>query len=200
MNKPFFISLDGPKGTGKSSIIQRVSDQLKSYFQVSTLIEKELDPFRDDTKAILTEHKATLTKAVEGELLNLLVKGRSYIGDHYVKLATSDIILIDRWYPSDAVFRKFHTYDECLKMNVDMGVLVPDLIVATTCDPVISLRRAEKRPDGLRSLVVNNLEDQIQTTKKFEKVAETQDWFVLRTEPTLDEVVNTLIQKIKLSI
>lgn len=48
--------------------------------------------------------------------------------------------------------------------------LKPDLVVATICAPRISLNRAKSRSDGLRSLVIDTLKDQIQTTEKFEKV------------------------------
>lgn len=200
MKTPFFISFDGPKGTGKSSIIQEIYKQLQHKLQVQMFVEKELDPYREEVKALLQNDKMNLTKEVEAELLKLLVKGRQFIGNRYIKNATTDIVLIDRWYPSDAVFRKFHHYDECLKMNEEMNVIVPHLIVATTCDPKISLERAMKRPDGLRSLVVKDLNDQIQTTERFEQIAKTQDWFVLHTEPPLHEVVQTLMDEINSQI
>ncbi|MBM7620066.1 thymidylate kinase [Bacillus tianshenii] len=196
MKKPLFISFDGPKGTGKSSLINGVTDKLGKEFSIEVLVEKELDPFREKSKELLRLNKNSMNKKVEANLLELLARGRQEIGNKYVKESCADIILIDRWFPSDAVFRIFHNFEECLLINLENNVIQPDIIVATVCNPEVSLNRAITRADGLRSLVISNIQDQIESTKRFEKAARRQDWFILNTEEELSVLIERIVDKI----
>ena len=200
MNRPLFISFDGPKGTGKSSLIQAIEERLPDEYSIEIFVEKEIDPFREQSKQLLKTYKNQMNREVEAKLLQLFAKGRHQIGRKYVLTSHSDIILIDRWFPSDAVFRIFHSFEECLVKNMENDVLQPDIVIATVCNPEVSLNRAISRPDGLRSLVIDNLQDQMESTKRFEQVALEQGWFILNTEDELSVLVETIIDKIKSTI
>ncbi|WML50507.1 hypothetical protein RCG23_03360 [Neobacillus sp. PS3-34] len=186
-----------PKGTGKSSIIRAVYENLKEYYSVKILVEKELDLYRNESKQLLTDHKESLNKDVEVKLLHLLAKGRYEIGKKYIQNSNFDIILMDRWYPSDGVFRLFHSFEECLKINLEHHVIQPDIVIATVCDPEISFQRALTRSDGLRSLVIDNFQDHVESTNRFHQVALDQNWFVLNTEKSINFVTELVIEKLK---
>lgn len=194
---PLFVTVDGPKGTGKSSLIHEVFNNLKDYYSIELMVEKELDPYRWESKKLLVDYKENMNKEVEMKLLHLLAKGRYAIGEKYIQNSKADLILMDRWYPSDGVFRLFHSYKECLEINLKHHVLHPDLIIATVCDPKISLERALSRSDGLRSLVIQNSKDHWDSTKRFQEAALEENWFVLNTEEALENVTNVVVEKLK---
>ncbi|MEG2914710.1 MAG: thymidylate kinase, partial [Pseudomonas sp.] len=50
MNLPLFVSLDGPKGTGKTTLLEAVTKVLRADAKtVIRLCEKKSDPFRRET-------------------------------------------------------------------------------------------------------------------------------------------------------
>ncbi|MFD2442600.1 hypothetical protein ACFSO7_01120 [Bacillus sp. CGMCC 1.16607] len=192
MKKPFFISFDGPKGVGKSTLLEGVYQHLSKEYTVTKLIEKELDPFRDQVKDILLG-KNELNLQLELEVIDLLAKGRAWITQEYIQKANTDFILIDRWYPSDAAFRKLHSFDTCLEINLNYGVAVPNLIIATTCNPEVSMHRATSREDGLRSIVIHDMKDHIESTTRFEIALNKHNWYLTPTDKSKEEVVENVI-------
>ena len=56
MNRPLFISLDGPKGTGKTTLLEAVTAVLRAdNKKVIRLCEKKSDPFRGETMALVNQ-------------------------------------------------------------------------------------------------------------------------------------------------
>jgi thymidylate kinase len=54
MNRPLFVSLDGPKGTGKTTLLEAVTQVLRAGNQkVIRLCEIKSDPFRGETMALV---------------------------------------------------------------------------------------------------------------------------------------------------
>ena len=54
MNRPLFIALDGPKGTGKTTLLEAVTKVLRSDNKtVIRLCEKKSDPYRGETMALV---------------------------------------------------------------------------------------------------------------------------------------------------
>jgi thymidylate kinase len=56
MNRPLFISLDGPKGTGKTTLLEAVTAVLRAdNKKVIRLCERKSDPYRGATMALVNE-------------------------------------------------------------------------------------------------------------------------------------------------
>ena len=56
MNRPLFVSLDGPKGTGKTTLLEAVTQVLRAGNQkVIRLCERKSDPYRRETMALDNE-------------------------------------------------------------------------------------------------------------------------------------------------
>ena len=106
------------------------------------------------------------------------------------------IILIDRWYPSDAAFRRLVPFAEILRLNLDRGVRVPDLHVGVVTAPEISWARAAGRGRGLGSTVIHRLEEQVACTEAFERVVGEQGWVLCRNEGAVEEAVMGVIWEI----
>ena len=54
MNRPLFVSLDGPKGTGKTTLLEAVTQALRAdNKKVIRLCERKSDPYRAETMALV---------------------------------------------------------------------------------------------------------------------------------------------------
>jgi thymidylate kinase len=149
IKRPVFVSINGQKGTGKTTLIHGVMQIMPSSLTVMALSEKDVDPYRNKTEELLRTHRAHTTHAVEQEIVHLLAAGRAAISKGYPAERRCDVVLIDRWYPSDAYFRRCVPFSDVLATNIAEGVAKPDLILAAVCDPHESWRRATTRPRGL---------------------------------------------------
>lgn len=77
------------------------------------------------------------------------------------KQPPDSIILMDRWYPSEAAFRRMVPFAEILQLNIERNVRTPDLHVGVVTAPDISWARAAARPRGLSNTVIHKLEDHV---------------------------------------
>ena len=126
-----------------------------------------------------------------------LADSRSWISRHVLTTQPADsIILIDRWYPSDAAFRRIVPFAEILQLNMDRGVRVPDLHVGVVTDPEVSWARAAARSRGLGSTVLHNLEEHVACTRAFEQAIADHGWALCRNEGTIEDATMQVVSGI----
>lgn len=198
MNRPLFVSLDGPKGTGKTTLLEAVTKALRAANQkVIRLCEKNNDPHRGETMAIVNALARHPSRDLEWAVCERLADSRAWISRHVLtKQPPGSIILIDRWYPSDAAFRRTIPFAETLQLNLDRDVHVPDLHVGVVTDPAISWARAAARRRGLSSTVIHRLEEHIASTEAFERAVADQGWVLCRNEGTVEEATMQVVSQI----
>ncbi|MNL59447.1 hypothetical protein D3C87_1831820 [compost metagenome] len=112
------------------------------------------------------------------------------------KQPPDSIILIDRWYPSDAAFRRIVPFAEILQLNIDRNVQVPDLHVGVVTAPDISWARAAARSRGLSSTVIHKLEEHVACTNAFERAVADHGWVLCRNEGTIEEAMKQVVSEI----
>lgn len=200
-NSPYFVTFDGSKGVGKSSILNETYKLLSNHFEVIKLCEKELDPYRINTLKLLNKFKETPDKDLELSICKNLALGREYITKNYIFTGgKSNIVLIDRWYPSDAAFRKIIPFREILNLNKGLGVKEADLVIAVTCEIKESWRRANTRERGLDSHVIDSFENHIQSNNSFIAEAEINRWHICNNDgelsKTVESVMNIILKNI----
>ncbi len=189
MKGQFFLSFDGPKATGKTTVLESVAEVLRVRGQqpVVSLCEKEVDPYRHEILDLIKELVVRPGSTLERRICERLADGRAWISANVLNQQPVDaIILIDRWYPSDAAFRKITPFSEILKLNIDRKVRVPDLHVGVLASPDISWSRAECRPRGLSSVVIRNFQEHVDCSAAFERAIVQQGWFVCRNEGSVE--------------
>lgn len=198
MNRPLFISLDGPKGTGKTTLLEAVTKALRADNQkVIRLCEKKSDPFRGETMALVNQLVRNPSRELELQVCSRLADSRAWITEHVLPKQPADsIVLIDRWYPSDAAFRRIVPFAEILQLNRERNVRVPDLHVGVVTDPEVSWTRAAVRSRGLGSTVMFRLEEQIAATRAFERAVAEQGWELCRNEGTVEEATRLVVAQI----
>ncbi|WP_426132642.1 dTMP kinase [Pseudomonas sp. PWP3-1b2] len=198
MNRPLFISLDGPKGTGKTTLLEAVTTALRAdNKKVIRLCEKKSDPYRSETMALVNTLVKNPSRDLEWQVCERLADSRHWISRHVLTKQPADsIILIDRWYPSDAAFRRTVPFAEILQLNRDRNVQVPDLHVGVVTDPEISWARAAQRQRGLGSTVIHRLEEHVACTQAFERAAAQHGWVLCRNEGTLEEATMQVVSAI----
>ena len=198
MNRPLFISLDGPKGTGKTTLLEAVTSVLRAdNKKVIRLCEKKSDPHRGETMSLVNKLVRNPTRELELEVCERLADSRTWISQHVLtKQPPDSIILIDRWYPSDAAFRRLVPFAEILQLNIERNVRVPDLHIGVVTAPDISWARAAARQRGLNSTVLHRLEEHAACTQAFEQAIADYGWVLCRNEGTIEAATMQVISDI----
>ncbi|EKT4479407.1 thymidylate kinase [Pseudomonas alloputida] len=199
MNRPLFISFDGPKGTGKTTLLEAVTQALRlDGNKVIRLCERKNDPHRGETMALVNQLSRSPCQDLEFKVCERFAESRAWISRHVLPRQPADsIILIDRWYPSDAAFRRTVPFDKILRLNLERNVQVPDLHVGVVTTPETSWARAAARTRGLGSTVIHNLDEQVACTEAFERAVAEQGWVLCRNEGTVDEATRQVVREIQ---
>jgi thymidylate kinase len=198
MNRPLFVSLDGPKGTGKTTLLEGVTTALRAEDKkVVRLCERKSDPFRGETMTLVNRLARDPDPALEWAVCERFADSRRWISEHVLpEQPPGSIILIDRWYPSDAAFRRTIPFAQILRLNIERQVQVPDLHVGVVTAPDISWARAGARTRGLRSTVLLSLHEQAASTEAFEHAVAEQGWVLCRNEGTINEAAMQVVAEI----
>ncbi|ROL69823.1 thymidylate kinase [Pseudomonas chlororaphis] len=198
MNRPLFVSLDGPKGAGKTTLLEAITTVLRAdHKKVIRLCEKKSDPFRGETMSLVNTLVRNPSRDLEWAVCERFAESRAWISQQVLpKQPPGSIILIDRWYPSDAAFRRIIPFAEILQLNMDRNVQVPDLHVGVVTDPDISWARAAARGRGLSSTVMHRLEEHIACTQSFEQAIADHDWVLCRNEGTIEAATMQVVSEI----
>ena len=198
MTRALFVSLDGPKGTGKTTILEAVTKVLRADGKrVIRLCEKNNDPYRRETMALVNQLARHPDRDLESRVCERLADSRAWISRQVLpEQPPGSIILIDRWYPSDAAFRRLVPFSEILRLNMERNVQVPDLHVGVVTDPVISWGRAAARSRGLNSTVIHKFDEHVACTHAFERAAAEQGWVLCRNEATVEVAAMQVVSQI----
>ncbi|KII33805.1 MULTISPECIES: dTMP kinase [Pseudomonas] len=198
MNRPLFVSLDGPKGTGKTTLLEAVTQVLRAGNQkVIRLCERKSDPFRGETMALVNTLARNPCRDLEWAVCQRLADSRRWISQNVLtKQPLDSIILIDRWYPSDAAFRQTIPFAEILQLNMERGVQVPDLHVGVVTDPDISWARAANRSRGLGGTVIQKHAEHVACTEMFEQAVKDHGWMLCRNEGTVEEATMLVVSRV----
>jgi thymidylate kinase len=190
--------MDGPKGTGKTTLLEAVTKALRAdNKKVIRLCERKNDPYRSETMVLVNQLARTPSRELEWEVCKRFADSRAWISRHVLtQQPTDSIVLIDRWYPSDAAFRRGVPLTDILQLNSDRNVQVPDLHVGVVTDPDISWARAAARRRGLSSTVIHRLEEHIACTQAFERAVADHGWVLCRNEGTIDGATQQVISEI----
>ena len=198
MTRALFISMDGPKGTGKTTLLEAVTTALRAdNIKVVRLCERKSDPCRAQTMALVNTFARDPSRDLELEVCERFADSRSWITQNVLAAQPPDsIILMDRWYPSDAGFRRLIPFADILELNIHRQVQVPDLHVGVVTAAQISWARAAARRRGLSSTVMSKLEEQVACTEAFERAAVEQGWVMCRNEGTIEQAVRRVVLQI----
>jgi len=198
MSRQLFVSLDGPKGTGKTTLLESITQVLRAdNRKVIRLSEQKSDPFRAETMALVNRLARNPSVDLERDICERFAVSRAWISQNVLtKQPGNCIILMDRWYPSDAAFRRMVPFAEILQQNIELNVRVPDLHVGVITAPEISWERAAARSRGLGSTVIHRLEEHVACTRAFEQEMTNHGWFLCRNEGTVEEATMQVIAEI----
>jgi thymidylate kinase len=198
MSRQLFVSLDGPKGAGKTTLLEAITKALRAdNKKVVRLCERKSDPYRGETMALVNQLARNPTLDLELEVCERFADSRAWISQHVLtKQPPDSIILMDRWYPSDAAFRRMVPFADILQLNIERNVRAPDLHVGVVTAPEISWARAAARPRGLSSTVIYKLEEHVACTKAFEREIANHGWVLCRNEGMIEDATMQVISEI----
>lgn len=187
MNQTLFVAVDGPKGVGKTTLLEAVAQALRAEgHTVVRLSERNHDPHRAATMALVNALARTPCAELEWQVCERLADSRAWISQQVLpKQPPGSLILMDRWYASDAAFRHKVPFADILRLNLARGVRVPDLQIGLTTAPQLSWARAAARRQGLRSTVVQGFDAHAACTAAFERAMAEHEGWLCRNEGTL---------------
>lgn len=178
------VTFDGPKGVGKSTMLERVRERLAADgLDVAVLVEKEvMSAVKKELGPLYERMRAAPSATIDQAIADTLLAGRVEITSQVKSTPIANTVLLDRWYPSDTVFRRYLSVDALVSANIAAGVLVPDLIVAVLCAPHISWDRAHQRERSLDSKVIYDFEAHAWSTKNFKEAALKFGWMPIESD------------------
>ncbi|WP_349975496.1 dTMP kinase [Pseudomonas sp. WHRI 8519] len=198
MSRSLFVSMDGPKGTGKTTLLESVTQALRADgLKVIRICERKSDPYRAETMALVNQFVRNPSPDLELAICERFAQSRAWISRHVLARQPPDsIILIDRWYPSDAAFRRLIPFPGILRLNTACDVRIPDLHVGVVTAPAISWARATARTRGLSSTVMHRFEEHVACTQAFERAVADNGWLMCRNEGTIEDATLQVVSAI----
>lgn len=146
MNRGLFVTVDGPGGAGKTTVVGLIADILTAD---GMLVHNTTQPSRTD----LGNHIRNSTHTYQGMALACLVAGDRHhqlVTEIIPALANGAVILCDRYLPSSLVLQRLDGLSASTIWQLNTGVLVPDTAVLLTGDPEIIEQRLRARGTNSR--------------------------------------------------
>ena len=195
-----FATFDGPKAVGKSTLISVVQRNLYDQgFNSLLMVEKDLLPEKIKKKILILygEYRLNPCMKTDAEIADCLLQARIHISKNILHSVQCDVVLMDRWYPSDAVFRRHIDAEKTIDDNIVAGVRVPDVIFSVICDSEVSWKRAHQRSRSLDSKVVYDFASHQEASIRFESIAARRNWNLLRSDVlSPDELACKVVEKL----
>lgn len=140
-NGGLFVSVDGPSGAGKTTIVRHLAQMLVAQ---SKCVHITAEPSSGPIGTLASE----LTETVTGHALACLYAADRY---HHVEteikplLKTGHIVISDRYAASGLVIQRFDGVDPGYLWQINDEVAHPDLAVILDADPDVIAERLEAR-------------------------------------------------------
>lgn len=141
LKKGLFITFDGPNGVGKTTLLESVSDDLKSK-KIDVLLTKE------PTNSELGKFLKNYYEAYRGHSLACVAAADRYY--HIEKIITPalndrKIVLCDRYVDSSLVLQRIDNVDMDFIWAINKNVIIPALSIIITASPQTLINRLKLR-------------------------------------------------------
>jgi dTMP kinase len=172
----FFITIEGPEGAGKTSVMEDVFEQLKieGYDLIST---REPGGIRisERIREVILDNELTEMDGRTEALLYAAARRQHLVEKIEPALARGKIVLCDRFVDASLAYQGFARglgIDEVLSINeFAIGKLMPDLTLYFDLDPEIGLKRITKNDNReLNRLDVESLSFHQEVRKGYQEV------------------------------
>jgi dTMP kinase len=176
INTGFFITIEGPEGAGKTSVMEDVFEQLKieGYDLIST---REPGGIRisERIREVILDNELTEMDGRTEALLYAAARRQHLVEKIEPALARGKIVLCDRFVDASLAYQGFARglgIDEVLSINeFAIGKLMPDLTLYFDLDPEIGLKRITKNDNReLNRLDVESLSFHQEVRKGYQEV------------------------------
>ena len=95
LNRPLFVSLDGPKGTGKTTLLEAITKVLRAdNKKVIRLCERNNDPCRAETMALVNRLARDPCRDLELAVCERLADSRAWMTRHVLTKQPPDCITV----------------------------------------------------------------------------------------------------------
>jgi dTMP kinase len=195
--------LEGLDGSGKTTAIKSVANQLRQQVESEIVITREPggSPVAEKIRHLVlrSDPLSPITETL------LIAAGRADHVDKVIRPALSRgaLVISDRFFDSSVAYQGFARgvgFEKVLELNLwGIGDLIPDLTFFIDTNPQVSTRRISKHPDRLERL---GLELQLQARQGYQKLIEKfpERYRVFKPETKLSEIAaqitHTILRKL----
>lgn len=203
-----FITIEGPEGSGKSSVTKKVVERLeKEGFEVVMTREPGGTPIAEEIRNVILDKKNTAMDPITEALLYAASRRQHLVEKVWPLSKAGKIVISDRFLDSSLAYQggaRNLGIDKILAMNMfATDGYFPDLTLLFDIDPRIGLARiAANKNREVNRLDLEKIEFHDNVRKTFLSLAERfKDRFVvLDASKTFDEVVEDAYKAIKARI
>lgn len=205
MKKSFFISFEGPDGSGKSTIIKKVAEYF-SENNVDYVLTREPggSQIAEEIRNIILNTKNTNLSASTEALLYAASRAQHF--DEIIKPALNNnkVVLCDRFLDSSLVYQGVARelgVDRVLQINkFAIEDVLPDLTVFFDVDPLIGLERINKSSNReINRLDLEGIEFHNKVYEGYHDIikSDRKRFEIINAEQSIEQVFNDTILAIK---
>ena len=189
LKKGCLIVFEGIDGTGKSTQLQLLADQLQAKGIPVVTTREPTEGFYGQKIRALYTNRQQITKKEE---LQLFIQDRKDHVDNLIHpaLVEKKVVLCDRYYLSTMAYQGAAGMDPKIIFEMNSFAPDPDLALLFRLDPVLSVQRIT----GKRGDTLNDFE-QLESLKKVSRIFESMNFpFIHRVEA--EQSVNDVHKKV----
>ncbi|MCB1143575.1 MAG: dTMP kinase [Leptospiraceae bacterium] len=149
MEKPFFLVLEGIDGSGKTTLISKLSESLQKN---GIPVDQYFEPTKRDTGLRIRQFLSGEISLNPEEQIEAFIEDRKESVKYHIipSLQKGNSVLLDRYYYSTAAYQGNEkiTPQEILNRNIKEGFPSPDYLFFLDVSPEESIRRIAQRNES----------------------------------------------------
>ena len=191
--KPKLIVFEGIDGSGKSSLVQKLSENLNNS---NLKVKNFFEPTKYENGRKIREFLQNKISLSKKEQIELFLKDREDSISKNIRpsLDSEFHVILDRYFYSMAAYQSDENFsaEKIIQLNLEQNFLIPDFVFYLEIDPKIALSRTTKRGE---SEFFENLDELTKVSNEYKKILP-KDTIFVNAEKSPDEVYQFCFEKL----
>ena len=186
--KPLFIVIGGIDGSGGTSHTKLLYEWLKKELEDENDVLLTMEPTGEKIGQLAREY---LKNVNSDSKIDALLFAADRLEHNYKTIIPAHmkgkIIISDRYLESSLAYQEAQGLELDWLLEINKGILIPDLIIILDIDPSKSLKRKQKMEDKFE-----NVEFLHKVRDKYLQHAKKWDYKIINSDRTIEEVQNEI--------
>jgi dTMP kinase len=186
--KPLFVVIGGIDGSGGTSHTKLLYEWLKREFDDENELLLTMEPTGGKIGQLAREY---LKNVNSDSKIDALLFAADRLEHNYKTIipahSEGKIIISDRYLESSLAYQETQGLELDWLLEINKGIIIPDLIIILDIDPVKSLKRKQKKEDKFE-----NIEFLHKVRKNYLRHAKKWNYTIINSDRKIDEVQNDI--------